>query len=113
MEKEQKQYVPRSSAKAVTFAGGKSILKLGFHVESFVAFLQANVNEKGYVNLGVSERFKVGERGDTHCVWLDTWKPGQTKPNTNKPMNPEAVQAGLSALKSAVKTETDNSDVPF
>ena len=108
---ENKIYVPRSSAKQVTFPSGKSIIKLGFHVDTMIEFLKNNANEKGYVNLGVSERRQVGERGDTHCVWLDTWKPGQTKPEQPKPLPREDVQAGLREVAKSINTKSD--DVPF
>lgn len=78
MSDEQKIYVPRSGAKQITFErSGKTILKLNFKVEDFIAFLNQHKNEKGYITLGVSERREVGKFGDTHCVWLDTRKPNQ------------------------------------
>ena len=59
---EQKTYVPKSSAKEVQFKNGGSILKVGLHVESMIAFLQAHRNESGYVNLGISRRREVGSQ---------------------------------------------------
>jgi hypothetical protein len=71
----EKTYVPRCSAKVKKFESGNSILKLSFHAQTMADWLLAHANEKGYVNLGVSRRKEVGKYGDTHCVWLDTWKP--------------------------------------
>ena len=70
-----KVYINGVSAKQVTFESGKSILKLNIHVGKLIEQLQQHVNEKGYVNLGVSERKEKGRFGETHTVWLDTWKP--------------------------------------
>lgn len=78
---EQKQYMPRSGAKQVTFQSGKSILKLNFHVDSAIEWLSKNRNARGYITLGISERRSPSDRGDTHCVWLDTWQPNQQQGN--------------------------------
>jgi hypothetical protein len=75
MAGEVKTYINAISAKQVTFDSGKSILKLNIHVGRFVEQLAQYANEKGYVNLGVSERKEKGKFGETHSVWLDTWKP--------------------------------------
>lgn len=44
--------------------------KMSVQVAKAVAFLQANANEKGYVNLDI----KRGKNGKPY-VALDTWKP--------------------------------------
>jgi hypothetical protein len=75
MADEQKTYINGISAKQVTFTSGKSILKLNINVAKLIEQLQQHANEKGYVNLGISERREKGKYGETHTVWLDTWKP--------------------------------------
>lgn len=83
-----KIYVPRSSAKLIAFERGGHIIKLGFHAESLKAFIEANKNEKGFINLDVSERREPSQHGDTHSVALDTWKPkqdGQRRESVPKP----------------------------
>ena len=42
-------------------------------VADLVAFAQAHTNERGYLNLVISERREVGQYGDTHSVTLDTY----------------------------------------
>lgn len=74
---EKTEYMPRSGAKQVTFQSGKSILKLNFHVDSAIEWLSKHRNARGYITLGISERRSPSDRGDTHCVWLDTWQPNQ------------------------------------
>jgi broad-specificity NMP kinase len=39
--------------------------------------LQANLNEKGYVNLKIQERQSADKFGNTHSVLIDTWQPNQ------------------------------------
>ena len=102
---EQKQYVPKLSAKEVQFKNGGSILKVGLHVESMIAFLQAHRNEQGYVNIGISRRREVGSHGDTHCVWLDTWKPDMNKMRAAASTPPKPIDNP--------KPAEDGDDVPF
>jgi hypothetical protein len=78
MAEQDKQYLPKSGAKLVTFQSGKQVMKLSMKQET-LDWLQTKVNSKGYVNIGISERREVGKFGDTHTVWLDTWEPGQTR----------------------------------
>lgn len=91
MATEPKTYVPGSSARLKTFSNGKSILKLGFHAEKLIAFIREHTNERGYVNLGISERRQVSEHKDTHCVWLDTWKPEPRNAEPVPPTPPDAT----------------------
>ena len=72
---EPKIYVPKSSAKEIQFRDGGSLIKLAFQVDALIEFLQRHRNEKGFVNINCTKRMKPGTYGDTHCLWLDTWKP--------------------------------------
>jgi hypothetical protein len=81
MSQEPKIYVPKCSVKEHEFRNGGSILKMGIHAETMIAFLKEHANEKGYVNLAIGKRKEQGKYGDTHAVTLDTWKPsGQAEP---------------------------------
>lgn len=107
MNQELKIYAP-ASAKKVTFQSGKSILKIGINVEKFKDFLDTHRNAKGYINLGISERKETSRYGETHTVWLDTWKPDATKaaprPSTAT-AEPEPPIVG--------DCPPENDDVPF
>ncbi len=90
MNQEQKIYAP-VSAKEVTFQSGKTIIKLGVNVAKFTEFLKQHANAKGYVNLGISSRKEVSQYGETHTVWLDTWKPESNQkpaPQKESPRQP-------------------------
>ena len=89
-QNEQKTYCNGVSAKQITFQSGKTILKLGVNVDKMIAFLQQHRNAKGFVNLGISERKEVGQYGDTHTVWLDTWSPESAK--QSNPVTPRSPQ---------------------
>ena len=107
MADQPKTYAVGISAKQKTFSSGTSIIKLGVNVKKFVAFLNEHVNEAGYVNLGVSERREVGQYGETHSVWLDTWKPDGEKPKQR-----DAVAEDPPAHGEAV-AKAQKDDLPF
>lgn len=65
------------SAKEHTFADGGKIIKLSAKADKLIAFIEANFNESGYINLVLASRREKGQYGDTHTVYLDTWKPKQ------------------------------------
>lgn len=100
---EPKTYVPKSSAKALS-KNGWTMLKLSFKAADLVKFVHENANDKGYINLCVTKRREVGTYGDTHCVWLDTWKPNSEN------QSPQATAPEPSA-QTASQIEDD--DVPF
>ena len=76
---ENKTYWPRSGAKKIQFQNGGSMLKLNFHVSTAIEWLRQHANDAGYITIGVTERRSPSDRGDTHCLWLDTWKPDASK----------------------------------
>lgn len=107
---EAKTYAP-GSVKEHTFHDGGSVLKIGANAEKLIAFIQTHANSKGYINLCVSKRKSVGQYGETHCMWLDTWEP-------KSKASPEDVQRGVSNMRKAVNPDYPNSpieddDVPF
>lgn len=56
-------------------------------------------NEKGFVNIILSKRKELGKFGETHTVYLDTWKPNsQTE---------QQVQATQTIV------DTPGQDLPF
>jgi hypothetical protein len=64
-------YFDPPHANAPNFVVGK----VNIQVAKAIAFLQANANSKGYVNLSIKEA-KSGKP----YMELDTWEPGQAKP---------------------------------
>lgn len=67
----------RCSAKVKTFSNGGSAILFGVKVEELIKFANEHVNERGYLNLVISERREPGQYGDTHSVALDTFQPSQ------------------------------------
>lgn len=80
-------------AKEVKFADGGSILKLSGKGDKLIAWIEANVNDRDYINLVVSRRREVSQYGHTHSVVLDTWKPnGESAPEHNTTTETKADQ---------------------
>lgn len=109
---EQKTYVPKSSAKEITFNDGGSMMKVSFHASTLAEFVKNHANEKGYINLCVTKRREPGKFGDTHCVWLDTWKPKQQAPQREQPTRADLPPGGLFPAAAAGDDKKED-DVPF
>lgn len=103
---DEKIYAKGAYAKQIEGKYG-DILKLSLKVEDFKQFIDQHKNEKGYVNLAIMSKREPDERGNTHNVMLDTWKPqegGQRSAPTQQ------RQASKPAPKQA---EPTSDDVPF
>ncbi len=94
----EKTYL-KCSAKARTTTHGEMI-NIGVKSTDLIAFAQAHTNERGYVNLTVSQRKEPGKYGDTHSVALDTFEP-------------KARGAGVTYGAYPSASAPDDSDVPF
>lgn len=70
---EPKIYAPATAKQIETNYG--PLLKVSFSADKMILFINTHRNERGYVNLTISNRKEVGKYGDTHSVALDTWKP--------------------------------------
>jgi hypothetical protein len=75
------------------------MLKVSFHKNKLIPFIEENANAKGYVNLDVCQRKNVGQYGETHSAVLDTWQP-------NQPAQPTRTETPAS------QQETDD-NIPF
>ena len=94
MEKAPKIYVGSGKMKETSYG---PLLKLSFNQKDLET-LQANLNEKGYVNLNCNERKEEGKYGETHSMTIDTWKP--------------EAQSGIMKNKYPTQ-EIDPKDIPF
>lgn len=79
---EQKVYVNPMWFEEKTFNDGGSILKVNIQAEDLIKFLKANKNKDGYVKIVISKRKQVGDKGQTHYAYLDTWQPTTNFKNT-------------------------------
>lgn len=87
----EKTYIQGVSVKEIQLKSG-GILKMGINKEKFLEHIKSiPANEKGYINLGISQRKEVGKYGDTHSVWLDTWKPEQRQQPMRKTKDEEEI----------------------
>ena len=102
--KTQRQYVPKSKAKAVETSFGQ-VIKLGFDAEVLIGFITQNKNERGYINFDVTPRKQADDYGNTHSVVLNDWKPDAN-------YTPKAKAAPAPA-KAPVKSAPESDSVPF
>jgi len=73
-------------ADAKTYVGkGKKIGQFGMIKISFKS-ADMKPNGKGWCNLVVGEMRQPDQYGNTHTVWLDTWRPNQGQ-NQSVPNN--------------------------
>jgi hypothetical protein len=69
--KQQKRYV-KSFCKEKEFDNGGSVIKVSINKDDFN---ELEETDKGYVNLVVAKRKEVGQFGDTHYIYFDSFKP--------------------------------------
>jgi len=67
-----------ASIKERLFPDGGSCLNVSFGPKDF-EILQANRNEKGWVNLKITKRREQSEYGQTHSMVIDDWRPDTTQ----------------------------------
>ena len=72
--KPEKIYL-KASVKARTTPFNTEVISLGVRASDIIEFCEKHANERGFVNFVISPRKEVGQYGDTHSVFLDTFKP--------------------------------------
>ena len=103
-----KIYVTKSSAKEHQFNNGGSVLKLSFDARELAEFAKQHQNERGWLNLVVAKRRTPGERGDTHSIYLDEWKP-----NPNRQSTPTTQASPTAPIRPSNAQAASDDDVPF
>jgi hypothetical protein len=75
---EEKKYVNGIVIKEKTFDNGGTQMKVSIKVEDFINELKA-VEDNGWANLIINRRKEMSDKGITHYVYVDTWKPSPKK----------------------------------
>ena len=75
---EEKKYVNGIVIKEKTFENGGTQLKMSVKVSDFINELKA-VENNGWANLIINRRKEMSDKGITHYVYVDTWKPDPKK----------------------------------
>ena len=99
-----KTYVPKCSARLVEFSDGGSLLKLSCDAHALAEFAREHKRESGYRMLCIAKRREVGKFGETHSVYLDTFKPDPGKRMQEPQRAPEP---------SGNDQKVDEEDIPF
>ena len=87
------KYINGILIKERTFENGGSQMKISIKTEDFINELK-EVDENGWCNLILNRRKEPSDKGVTHYLKVDTWKPDPNKSTT--PVS-----------------STDNDDLPF
>ena len=90
---EETKYINGILIKERTFDNGGSQMKISIKTEDFINDLK-EVDENGWCNLILNRRKEPSDKGVTHYLKVDTWKPDPNKSTT--PVS-----------------STDNDDLPF
>jgi len=77
---EEKVYINGVSIKELVFSDGNSLLKVSIHKDG-VEQLQGLLNDQGWVNVDIKKRREEGEKGQTHYMELNTYKPKDSSPH--------------------------------
>jgi len=72
---EEAVYINGIFVREKTFDNGGSSLNVGMKVETLIEELGKYQDDKGYVNFVIAKRRSPSEKGITHYVKLNTWKP--------------------------------------
>ena len=87
------KYINGILIKERTFDNGGSQMKISIKTEDFINELK-EVDENGWCNLILNRRKEPSDKGVTHYLKVDTWKPDSNK-------------------ASAPVSSNDNDDLPF
>lgn len=79
---EETKYINGILIKERTFDNGGSQMKISIKTEDFINELK-EVDENGWCNLIMNRRKEPSDKGVTHYLKVDTWKP-----DANKASNP-------------------------
>ena len=82
---EEKKYVNGVLIKEKVFDNGGSQLKMSIKVSDFMSEIK-DIEDNGWANLIVSKRKEPSDKGVTHYVRVDTWKPDPNKQSAKTTM---------------------------
>ncbi len=76
------KYINGILIKERTFDNGGSQMKISIKTEDFINELK-EVDENGWCNLILNKRQEPSDKGVTHYLKVDTWKPDPNKSSMN------------------------------
>lgn len=79
MPDETKNYAAGFWIREKTFQNGNIILNCSGDTAKFVEWLRSITDERGQFRIGISRRKEVSDKGISHTIWQDTWKPTQQR----------------------------------
>tara|TARA_R100001163_G_scaffold61474_1_gene51505 strand:- start:314 stop:643 length:330 start_codon:yes stop_codon:yes gene_type:complete len=102
--KANKKYINGIMIKEHVFENGGKILKMSIKKDEFIACLEecdVDLDFPQWINVIMARRKTPSEKGVTHYMYEDEWKPDKTFNETNDPQYDKP------------KPKEDESDLPF
>ena len=87
----EKNYLNGFIIKEKQFDNGGKILKVSVKVDELIDQLK-EIENKGWANLNIAERKTPSDKGVTHYVYEDQWKPEKDYNETNDPQYDDPPQ---------------------
>ncbi len=110
MSDEKKNYAAGFWIREKTFQNGNAILNCSGDTAKFIDWLRSITDENGQFRIGISRRKETSDKGISHTIWQDTWKPTQRRDGSDS--TPPVKTDPAPWEKPISKTEeTDN--LPF
>jgi hypothetical protein len=93
-EKAKKAYL-RGNTRKVEFNEGAPIIGISINLNDFLSGQRGVkaedlANEGGWINIDIQEKAQPDDYGNTHNVWLNTWKPDPAKKKSGSGSGPGA-----------------------
>ena len=101
---DKKTYV--GSGKVHVFADGGEMLKFSFTDKDLDTMRTALDN--GWVRLCISKRRSPSEKGQTHCAYIDTWKP-----RDRAEARPDEARASVEDMREPKQATEVSDSLPF
>ena len=80
--------------------------------EGGMQYLSKGKNGKVYLNLQITEKREPDQKGNTHTISVDTWKPQQQSAGCPSQPNPEEEKPLLETGK-VIENSPETDDIPF
>jgi|TARA_Y100000310_G_scaffold29525_1_gene28044 predicted RNase H-like nuclease len=71
MANKEKTYINKCAIREHVFDSGSRVLNCAFNVDE----LKSHADDNGWVNITIAERQTPSDKGYTHYVYLDEYKP--------------------------------------
>lgn len=117
MSSEQKNYAKGVFPREKIFKSGGSLLSVSIKTDDFCAWLRGITDDQGWARVNISPRREPSEKGITHTVYEDTWRPNQQQGHRAErnelTTDQRAVVSKAQSDLTAKQTDAAGEELPF